>query len=104
MATGGTVAFSPERHQELKALAALGWKDLKLAAHFDVSIPTVRKWLQLEVGFVPPKGGRKKKAPDASTVTGPISPAPEDSEAATGHESTAQRLSPCAGDVTGGGA
>ena len=103
MATGGTVAFSPERHQELKALAALGWKDLKLAAHFDVSIPTVRKWLQLEVGFVPPKGGRKKKAPDSSTVAGQAV-AVEDPSASATNESTAQRLSPCAGDVTGGGA
>lgn len=60
MAKRAQGAFTPETHEQLLALRKLGWGDVKLAAEFNVSVPTVRKWLKLPVGYVADTSGRKK--------------------------------------------
>lgn len=61
MAQQGTPAFDPVSHAELLRLRAEGKGEIWLANHFETSLPTIRKWLRLPVGYQPKVGGRPKK-------------------------------------------
>jgi len=55
---------------EFAALCRLGWSDTKIAAHFDISWMTARKYRGL---LAPETARRKKMPPAADTAEGAVS-------------------------------
>ena len=85
MTRGRPLAFTPEKHRELVKLREIGWGDTKLAGYFEVSVPTVRKWLRIPLVCA---GVAQEKAPSADTERGEpqgleIKPSPSDSQEGT---------------------
>lgn len=67
--TKGLCALTREQHEELKRLRREeNLSIVKLAAMFDISVPTAYKWLELPLGYKAAYG-RKRKTP-AMTVEG----------------------------------
>lgn len=75
MAVRGLQAFNtddpsaPNSHAHLLIKAAEGLDEIALAHFFKVSLPTVRKWRSLPLGYKPPvRGATKKNGPTAEPV------------------------------------